>query len=74
MRESIFKRLFKIILITSICGVIATVFFCSFTIKQYYMNVNMNEIKEQVSKISEDISKNNEAVKNILDENLMKSS
>ncbi|MGL5379835.1 ATP-binding protein, partial [Clostridium sp.] len=46
----------------------------SFTIKQYYMNVNMNEIKEQVSKISEDISKNNEAVKNILDENLMKSS
>ena len=74
MRESIFKRLFKIILITSICAIIATVFFCSFTIKQYYMNVNMNEIKEQVSEISKDISKNNEAVKNILDENLMKSS
>ena len=74
MKDSVFKRLFKIILVTSICGVIATVFFCSFTIKQYYMNVNMNEIKQQVSKISEDISKNNEAVKNILDENLMKSS
>lgn len=75
MKGNVFTRLFKIIMITSIGAIIATIFFCSFTIKQYYLNVNMNEIQAQMSEITKEIVKgNNELNKEIIDKHLMKSS
>lgn len=75
MKGNIFTKLFKIILTTSIGAIIATVFFCSFTIKQYYLNVNMNKIQQEINVIAEELILNDRQLnKEILDRNLIKSS
>lgn len=74
MKETIFKRLFKIIIITAIGAVVATIFFCSFTVKQYFLNVNINEIQQSLNTLANEFVKNNYSLSNISDSNLMESS
>lgn len=75
MKGNIFTKLFKIILITSIGAIIATIFFCSFTIKQYYLNINMNEIQQEMNVIAKELILNdNQFNKAIIDKHLIKSS
>jgi signal transduction histidine kinase len=73
MRESTFKRLFKIIIVTAIGAVVATIFFCSFTIKQYFLSVNVNEIQQQINKLATDFVGNDCNLNDIVDSSLMKS-
>lgn len=74
MEESIFKRLFKIIATTSVCAVFVAILFCSFTIKQYFLSVNMNDINEQLAILSKKYISNNYSLEGIVDSNLIKSS
>lgn len=72
MKNSIFKRLFKIISITSIGAVFIAIFFCSFTIKQYFLSVNINDLNKQLSTLSNDFIANNYNLDKIIESTSMK--
>jgi signal transduction histidine kinase len=73
MKESIFKRLFKIIIITAVGAVVAAIFFCSFTVKQYFLSVNMNEIKQETNTLAIKFVENGSSLNGIVESDLMKS-
>lgn len=48
MNKGLFKKIFKIIIRASIISVLITVLFCSITIKQYFLKVNLDDIQDKV--------------------------
>lgn len=48
MNKDLFKKIFKIITKASIISVLITVLFCSITIKQYFLKVNLDDIQQTV--------------------------
>lgn len=74
MKKSILNKLFKIIIATAIGAVVVTIFFCSFTIKQHFLSVNMNEIQQKINTVANDFVENDFSLDNILDSSLVESS
>lgn len=48
MNKGLFKKIFKIITRASVISVLITVLFCSITVKQYFLKVNLDDIQDKL--------------------------